>query len=141
MAIRQKTQTLRFCYTGLCLQHQPWSVGKSVKERLKNGKNLSHLPLEVAYPYFLNVFFPLKPYRILPWLLKIVEVTRVIDYYHRLQSQIWPKNVHFEPIIRKLDWDHDQFSIYKRFSCKRKNRVKLTRKKCLLIFGVQRNKY
>ena len=48
MAIRQKTQTLRFCYTGLCLQHQPWSVGKSVKERLKNGKNLSHLPLEVG---------------------------------------------------------------------------------------------
>ena len=62
MAIRQKTQTLRFCYTVLCRQHEPWSAGKSVKERLKNGKNLSHLPLEVgegglAYPYFLNVFF------------------------------------------------------------------------------------
>ena len=66
------------------------------------------------------------------------------EYTISWQSVQWseqPKNVHFEPIIRKLDWYHDRFSIYKRFSCKRKNRVKLTGKKCLLFFGVQRNKY
>ena len=45
-----------------------------------------------------------------------------------------PKNVHFEPIIRKLDWDQDRFHLYK---------IQLQKKKqkCLLIFCVQKNKY